>query len=366
MLNRSLILFLIACATLGFGKDSKNSQPTLTPQDSGTTQLLIAVTPVNSKVVWAAGTGGTFVVTTDGGEHWKSGVVKGAESLQFRDVQGVSDKIAYLLSIGNDTTDFRIYKTVDGGENWTIEFTNHTKNAFYDCFAFWSPDRGIAHSDSVKGVFPDLRTTNGMAWKSIAKNMPKALPGEASFSSSGTCVATEGEENAWIATGGSKIARILATRDGGDSWKAYNTPLKSSSTAGGFSVSFRDPNNGILGGGDLAQKDPNHAQTATSNDGGKTWKLTKKPPVKGAIFCLSYVRQVAYGDSDDDHNFDRTVVITAETAPNFDSGAAAWTPDEGSTWFKLPKVSGYWAVAFANPHAGWFVGNKGQILKISF
>jgi len=29
-------------------------------------------------------------------------------------------------------------------------------------------------------------------------------------------------------------------------------------------------------------------------------------------------------------------------------------------------VSGFWAVAFADPEAGWFVGNGGQILKISF
>ena len=59
-------------------------------------------------------------------------------------------------------------------------------------------------------------------------------------------------------------------------------------------------------------------------------------------------------------------MITAETEPNFNSGSAAWTPDEGNTWFKLPKVSGYWAVGFADPSAGWFVGNNGQILKISF
>jgi photosystem II stability/assembly factor-like uncharacterized protein len=368
MLKHSLIVFLIAAsATFGFAEENWNlHQPKLTPQQSGTTQLLIAVTPVNSQVVWAAGTGGTYVVTTDGGEHWKSGVVPGAEKLQFRDVQGVSDKIAYLMSIGNYAGQFRIYKTVDGGATWTMEFKNQTKKAFYDCFAFWGPDRGIAHSDSVKGVFPDIRTTNGTTWESIAKNMPPALKGEASFSSSGTCIATEGEENAWITTGGSKISRILATTDGGDSWNAYDTPLKSSPTAGGFSVSFRDPENGIVGGGDLATKDPNHAATATSHDGGKTWKLTKKPPVKGAIFCLSYAQKVSYRDQREDHGFDRVVVVTAETAPDFDTGAAAWTPDEGDTWFKLPKVSGYWAVAFANPHAGWFVGNNGSILKISF
>ena len=50
----------------------------------------------------------------------------------------------------------------------------------------------------------------------------------------------------------------------------------------------------------------------------------------------------------------------------FGNGEAAFTPDEGRTWITMPEVSGYWAVAFANPHAGWFVGNNGQVLKISF
>ena len=273
------------------------------------------------------------------------------------------------MSIGNNTGDFRIYKTEDGGAHWSIQFKNKTANAFYDCFAFWTPDRGVAHSDSVNGVFPDIRTTNGTTWHSIAGNMPPALTGEASFSSSGTCITTEGWQNAWIATGGSSIARILATRDGGDTWNAYDTPLVSNPNAGGFSVAFRDPWHGIVGGGDLTSN--TSAQAATSDNGGQTWTLTNKPPIPGAIFCLAYVRGLEHHDpwSHRDrfgHEHDRTVVITTETQPNFTSGAAAWTPDEGQTWFTLPQVSGYWAVAFANPEAGWFVGNNGQILKISF
>jgi len=54
------------------------------------------------------------------------------------------------------------------------------------------------------------------------------------------------------------------------------------------------------------------------------------------------------------------VVITAN------AGGAAWTPDEGHTWFTLPGVTGYWAVAFASPKAGWLVGTGGTILKIRF
>ena len=172
------VLLVAACATFASGQERGDHRgPKFTAQQSGTTQLLIAVSPVDARVVWAAGAGGTFVVTKDGGDTWTAGVVPGAEAEQFRDVQGVSDKVAYLMSIGDNTADFKIYKTVDGGANWTIEFTNETANAFYDCMAFWGPHRGIAHSDSVNGVFPDLRTTDGKNWESIAANMPPALDG---------------------------------------------------------------------------------------------------------------------------------------------------------------------------------------------
>jgi photosystem II stability/assembly factor-like uncharacterized protein len=328
----------------------------LTLQNSGTTNGLIAVSPVNPQVVWASGRAGTFTVTTDGGQTWKAGVVPGAEALQFRDVEGVSAKVAYLMSIGTsgNPTDFRIYKTLDGGTTWTMQFVNQNPSAFYDCFAFWTPKKGIAHSDSVSGVFPDLRTTDGVTWQDISSFMPPALPGEASFAASGTCVATQGGQNAWIATGGSTIARILATRDGGDTWNAYDTPLVSSPSAGAFTVAFRNPWNGIVGGGDLDPGDPNNARTATSSDGGVTWTLTNPPPVTGAIFGLAYSHGVGNGDGS------RTVVVTANT------GGAAWTPDEGNTWLTLPGVNGYWAVAFASPKAGWLVGTNGRILKISF
>jgi photosystem II stability/assembly factor-like uncharacterized protein len=356
------IVFLFAIATLSFAQKTVTViQPKLTPQNSGTKQLLIAVSPVNDRVVWASGAGGTFALTTDGGKTWKSGVVKGAKGLQFRDVQGVSDKVAYLQSIGNFPYDFRIYKTIDGGETWTMQFRDKTVGAFYDCFAFWGPNRGISHSDSVNGVFPDIRTTDGTTWQSISSNMPPALAGEASFSSSGTCVATQGQNNAWIATGGSSIARILATTDGGDTWNAYNTPIVSSPSAGAFTVDFRDASNGIVGGGDLDPSDPDNARTAISSDGGQTWALTNAPPVTGAIFGLSYVRKLGAAC---------TTTLCQETAHyvvvTADSGGAAWTPDEGTTWYVLPGVTGGWAVAFASPGFGWLVGRNGEILKISY
>ena len=365
MLKSSVVRFVIFASVFAMLSitcaRAQTHFPKLTPQNSGTTEGLIAVSPVNAKVVWAAGRHGTFLVTTDGGATWRSGQVKGAEWLQFRDVQGVSANVAYLQSIGNEPGNFRIYKTEDGGATWTRQFKNELAGAFYDCFAFWTPKRGISHSDSVNGVFPDIRTEDGATWQSIENNMPPALPGEASFAASGTCVATQGANNAWIATGGAPIARILATTDGADTWNAYDTPLVSSASAGAFTVDFRDAANGIVGGGDLDPSDPDNARTASSSDGGQTWTLTTAPPVTGAIFGLSYVRQIGgCGARAKCADFTRYVVVTADT------GGAAWTPDEGTTWYVLPGVSGCWAVAFASPSAGWLVGTNGQIIKISY
>ena len=361
MLKRSVsvlvVLGFVSALVVTTAGQAKVRQPELTPQTSGTTQGLIAVSPVNPRVVWASGRGGTFVVTTDGGQHWRSGVVPGAEALQFRDVQGFSEKVAYLMSIGDNPGDFRIYKTVDRGATWTMQFQNQNAGAFYDCMAFWTPKRGIAHSDSVNGVFPDVRTRDGAAWEDISGNLPPALAGEFSFASSGTCVSTQGGQNAWIATGGATTARVLATRDGANTWNAYDTPLVSSPSAGAFTVAFRDPWHGIVGGGDLDPADPDNARTATSGDGGRTWTLTNPPPVTGAIYGLSYVGK-AEGEGNPAGG--RSVVITAN------DGGAAWTPDEGTTWFALPGQTGYWAVAFASPNAGWLVGTEGRILKVSF
>jgi photosystem II stability/assembly factor-like uncharacterized protein len=376
MTKRTPACFLLALSLLtslsAQQTTRKSSQPTLTPQTSNTTALLIAVSPVDENVVWAVGTNSVFVVTTDGGTTWRAGTVPTPNSadVQLRDVQGVSAQVAYVMSIGNIPGDFAIYKTTDGGVTWTQQFQNQLTGAFYDCMAFWTATNGIAHSDSVNGVFPDIRTTDGLTWQSIANNMPPALPGEASFSSSGTCICTQGTSNAWITTGGSSIARVLATHDGGNTWAAYNTPLHSSPSAGGFSVAFRDASNGILGGGDLNPISAvQSAQFATSHDSGQTWQLTNRPPVTGAIFGVAYLanttgiggqRSLPIKKKAGPDDYTETAVITANT------GGAAWTPDEGTTWNVLPGVTGYWGVAFANPQNGWMVGTNGTILKVSF
>jgi photosystem II stability/assembly factor-like uncharacterized protein len=327
--------------------------PNLRAQHSGTINRLQAISPVDKHVVWASGVGGTFVVTTDGGRHWRAGVVKGAELLQFRDVHGVSARQAYLLSAGVGE-DSRIYKTVDGGETWQLQFKNRLPLGFYDCFDFWTANRGITMGDAVDGVLPVLRTTDGRHWRNIGRKLPPAQAGEAAFAASGTCVETQGTDRAWIATGAAAKARILATTDGGDTWKSYDTPIVQGTPASGlFTVAFRDAQNGILAGGDLEAPDAFSDNVAVSKNGGKTWRLVSGTPFTGAAYGLSYVPPTPDG------RYQRAVVITGP-------GGAAYTYNEGQEWHLLPEVRDYWAVAFADHHNGWLVGTDGRILKVSF
>lgn len=351
----SVVLAAIACSDAAAPSPStiaalkKASAPTLTPQQSGTTNRLQAISPVNARVAWASGTGGTYVVTTNGGSTWRAGVVPGAEDLEFRDVEGVSERVAYLMAAGTGEAS-RIYKTEDGGASWTLQFQNENPSAFYDCFAFWDKKSGVTFSDAVNGVFPAIRTTNGKTWENIGARLPAAQAGEAAFAASGTCVAVQGGKRAWITTGGAAKARILATTDGGDTWKAYDTPItQGTPISGGLSVAFRDPHHGILAGGDLGSSEPPTDNVAVSDDGGATWTLTSPTPFASAVYGLAYVP--GFGQ--------RTVVVTGPAG-------AAWSPDEGATWNSLSGVSGFWAVGFAGRSAGWLVGVGGTILKISF
>ncbi|HTE53346.1 MAG TPA: hypothetical protein VK698_20970 [Kofleriaceae bacterium] len=325
----------------------------MTRQESGTHRRLQAISPVDARVVWASGVGGTYALTTDGGATWRSRVVPGAEALEFRDVHGVSERVAYLLAAG-DGSRSRIYLTTDGGDSWALLFQNRDLARFCDCFAFWSPTRGVVMADSVGGRFPLIATTDGRSWSEIGDRLPSALPGESAFAASGTCVATHGSRRAWIVTGGAERARVLATADGGATWTAHDAPIeRRGEGAGGFSIAFRDPLHGIVAGGSLAAATERSSTFARSSDGGATWRPATRPPFPGAIYGVAYA--IDRG---------RDAVATRAPVVATGPGGSSWSPDEGDTWFPLPAAAGYWAVGFADPVHGWLVGDDGRILAI--
>ncbi len=88
-------------------------------QSSGVTSRLRGVSAVSPDVAWASGGNGTVLRTVDGGRSWQLLPIPGAETLDFRDVDAMSDRVAHVLSIGAGAAS-RIYTTTDGGARWDL------------------------------------------------------------------------------------------------------------------------------------------------------------------------------------------------------------------------------------------------------
>ena len=221
--------FIVAALVLSAGVAAQPS-PHWTAQTSGVTARLRGVSTVSERVVWASGAGGTVLRTADGGATWQKLVVPGAEALDFRDVDAISDTTAYILSIGPGPAS-RIYKTTDAGAHWALQFTNDNPKAFFDAMAFWDAGHGLVMGDAVDGTFDILMTRDGgKTWTRVpADRLPAALPNEGAFAGSGTNVAVAGHEQAWIGTGAASRCRVLRTRDGGSTWAIAETPVAAAS-----------------------------------------------------------------------------------------------------------------------------------------
>ena len=290
-----LLVFMFAIST--------NAQ--WTKQTIDTKASLRGLSVVNEKVVWASGTGGTFLRTIDGGKSWTVGQVADAEKLDFRDIEAFDANTAYVLSIGDGETS-RIYKTTDGGKTWKTQFQNKNPKVFLDAFAFWDSTHGIAMGDPVDGRFFLLETTDGETWKPIENlQMPNAKAGEAAFAASGTCLITQGKNNAFLVSGGN-AARVFKSENRGKNWSVYETPMtKGTAGSGIFSIAMLDKKRGVLVGGNYEKSDEINNNMAFTIDGGKTWKLSKglNGYRSGATF-ISRTEVVAVGASGFDVSYD--------------------------------------------------------------
>ncbi len=252
-------------------------------QDSQTKEGLRGVSLLDSGVAWASGTHGTYLRSLDGGAHWISTQMPGAETLDFRDVEAFSAAVAYLLAAGPGENS-RIFKTFDGGQHWTSEFKNSNPKGFFDCISFWDESHGIAVGDPIAAPdgqlkFELIATDDGEHWHPLDNaRLPVAIAGEGAFAASGTCIATQGKNEVWFATGGS-AARVFHSSDHGKSWTVSETPITHGpESAGIFSVAFRDQKHGVIAGGDYKQPAGGAANLAFTADGGKTWTLATTSP----------------------------------------------------------------------------------------
>jgi photosystem II stability/assembly factor-like uncharacterized protein len=314
-----------------------------TAQTSGVAARLRGLSAVTERIAWASGAGGTILRTVDGGATWQPRTIPGTAALDFRDIDAMSDRVAYALSIGPGASS-RIYRTSDGGARWDLQFASQDPDLFLDAIAFWDADRGVAVGDSISGAFSILTTTDaGRTWTRVPpERLPPALPGEGAFAASGTNVAVMGHARAWIATG---AGRILRSVDGGRSWTIASAPFDTGESSGIFSIAFRDSSHGVVVGGDYRKETDATRNAAVTADGGMTWNA----PGRGLSGYRSVVASVP-----------GTKGAYIAAGPS----GIDWSSDDGRTWKPVPGAGFDTLSLLPNGKSGWAAGDRGRIARM--
>ena len=274
---------------------------------------------VDDNTAWISGSKGTIATTNDGGKTWNWQQVKGFEKADFRDIEAFSDKEAVIMSSG---TPALILKTTDGGANWKVKYNNADTAYFLDAMDFANKKHGYVLGDPINNKFVLLETTDGGETWNPFKYPPNALPGEAAFAASGTCLRVDSTNEIDIVTGGNRSRHLILIDDkiAPGSWVSRDLKLiHGKSSQGAFSVA--NGNGTVVVGGDY-QKDKIFDSVAeywypVDEHSGST-SLANKPPA-GFQSCVEYIS-------------DETFLSTGTPGSNI-------TTDSGKTWTKIDDTS---------------------------
>jgi hypothetical protein len=318
---------------------------------------------VDANTVWALAYDGSglganiqeFTRTTDGGSTWTAGTIDVGNTVwELNNISPISATTAWVSAINNITGDANngvgyISKTSDGGVTWTPQCETCFQvagSSFLNGVYFWNANVGVAYGDPEGTEFEIWRTTDGGTnWTQVpGASIANPLSGEYGYNSSP--IAAGG--TLWFPT---NKGRLFKTTDQGATWTAAQvTGLADFSgidatTGNGTRADayFSDANTGFLLKTVVGGTTTAHTYTRTfrtTSNGGTTWGTSA--PFTGTHFILNYIPGTT------------TMVATSQAAP---VGTSVST-DNGATWTDLEPtgIEQRGASAFLNLTTGWCAG----------
>ncbi|MEO8514927.1 MAG: T9SS type A sorting domain-containing protein [Ignavibacteria bacterium] len=215
-------------------------------QVSGVTSLFYSVKCVSNLVGWAAGAGGIVRRTTDGGTTWGNGNPNpGVITGDIYNIEALDANTAWVTTSPGATF---IYKTTNGGANWTQVYT--IAGGFINTIKMVSATNGYAFGDVLAGVWLMLTTVNGGSTWTVLSSPAAAGDGR------NNCLQVS-LPNIWFGTG---QGTVWHSTNSGINWtNATVTGITGQITG----VHFNSATIGIAGGSTMSK----------TTDGGATWTL---------------------------------------------------------------------------------------------
>jgi photosystem II stability/assembly factor-like uncharacterized protein len=221
------------------------------PQSSGTSADLSSITLADENTAMACGTGGTILVTTNGGVNWLPQLPVTTEWLE---AIAMSDRF-HATAVGTLGT---IVRTINGGEQWTVQASG--TSSVLRGVAFANADDGFVVG--MGGVI--LHTTNGGTnWISHAAGTIDDLSGVAMISADTAIVV-------------GRRGLILKTANAGATWHVINAEVNKDL----YAITFANNEAGlIVGDGGIVLH---------TTDAGDSWRADSIPGCEYlSSVCLS-------------------------------------------------------------------------------
>jgi len=218
---------------------------------------------INDNVGWAAnGAYAAVYKTTDGGANWTTQITEQSlgGNYYFRNIEFLNENVGFLGTLNN-----LFLKTVDGGDHW-LPVTNLPTmpeaicgldtvgtSTVFGCGAYFSPAFIIKSSDG------------GATWQYKDMSAYATALVEILFLDENTGYASGADSNGGV---------VLKTTDGGDTW----TPIFHSGIIGEYVWKLQMlPTNTDVVFGSVEANAPNNGKMIRSTDGGVNW-VSKEVP----------------------------------------------------------------------------------------
>jgi photosystem II stability/assembly factor-like uncharacterized protein len=331
-----LVSLLFSCKTAVEKPKVKPKPPTIEIAKVLQDSISIRALDYKNNKYWFAGSNGKYGYINNKNDSVSVFQIEIKNNLELRSL-AVTQNFTYLLTAGYPAL---IYKISHKDDNIQLIYTETGEDVFYNSMKFWNNDEGIAMGDPQNACFSILKTTDaGKTWTKLnCENMPAVKEGEAAFAASNSNLAIQ-NDNVWLVSGGSH-ARIFHSKNRGENWEVYNTPIISGKQMTGiYAVDFYDANLGVIIGGDWNKKDSKQKNKAITLDGGKTWELLSDefgPGYCSDILCITETNGQEF---------------LAVGSPGI-----WWTGSQGKSWSKLSD-EGFYTVSMINSTEGYLAGN---------